>query len=99
MAPFAGRLRIVQSEMGKELISELSAFEVNYTPSGNLTVAVRARDHYGDLVIASALALWSAVGRPSGSVEVATPQELVLMRPLYGNRRYAETDGDQRTYF
>ena len=65
-----GRLRIAQSEMGRELIAELSALEVNYTPSGNLTVDVRARDHHGDLVIATALALWSAVGRPSGRIEV-----------------------------
>jgi hypothetical protein len=36
----AARLRIAQSETGKELIAELSAFEVNYTPSGNLTVEV-----------------------------------------------------------
>jgi hypothetical protein len=41
-----------------------------YESSGNLTVDVRARDHHGDLVIAMALALWSAVGRPSGRVEV-----------------------------
>jgi hypothetical protein len=65
-----GRLRIAQSEMGKELIAELSAFEVNYTPSGNLTVDVRAHDHHGDRVIATGLALWSAVGRPSGRIEV-----------------------------
>jgi hypothetical protein len=58
--------------MGKELIAELSAFEVNYTPSDNLTMDVRARDHHGDLVIAMALALWSAVGRRSGRVEVGT---------------------------
>ena len=65
-----GRLRIAQSEMGRELIAELSAFEVNYTPSGNLTVDVRARDHHGDLVIATALALWSAVGWPSSRIQV-----------------------------
>ena len=33
-------------------------------------VDVRSKDHHGDLVIATALALWSAVGRPSGRVEV-----------------------------
>ena len=40
----------------------MTAFEVNYTPIGNLTVEVRARDHDGDLVIATALTLWSAEG-------------------------------------
>lgn len=44
----------------RELIAELAAFEVNYTPSGNLTVDVRAREHPGDLVIATALALGTA---------------------------------------
>jgi hypothetical protein len=43
-----GRLRMAQSEMGRELIAELSAFEIKYTPSGNLTVDVRARDHRGE---------------------------------------------------
>jgi hypothetical protein len=33
-------------------------------------VDVRSKDHHGDLVIAAALALWSAAGRPSGMVEV-----------------------------
>jgi hypothetical protein len=65
-----GRLRIPQSEMGRELVAELSAFEVNHTPTGNLTVDVRARDHHGDLVMATALALWSAVGRPPGRTEI-----------------------------
>jgi hypothetical protein len=33
-------------------------------------VDVRSKDHHGDLVIATALAMWSAVGRPSGRIEV-----------------------------
>jgi hypothetical protein len=33
---------------------------------------VRSKDHHGDLVIATALALWSAVGKPSVRIEVAT---------------------------
>jgi hypothetical protein len=65
-----GRLRIAQSEMGRELISELNSFEVDFTSAGNMRVDVRSKDHHGDLVIATALALWSAVGRPSGRVEV-----------------------------
>jgi hypothetical protein len=36
-----------------------------------MRVDVRSRDHHGDLVIATALALWSAVGRPSGRIETA----------------------------
>jgi hypothetical protein len=35
-----------------------------------MRVDVRSKDHPGDLVIATSLALWSAVGRPSGRVEV-----------------------------
>jgi hypothetical protein len=35
-----------------------------------MRVDVRSKDHHGDLVIATALALWSAVGRPSGRIEV-----------------------------
>jgi hypothetical protein len=31
---------------------------------------VRSTDHQGDLVFATALALWSAVGGPSGRIEV-----------------------------
>jgi hypothetical protein len=37
-----------------------------------MRVDVRSKDHCGDLVIATALALWSAVGRPSGRIEVGT---------------------------
>ena len=31
---------------------------------------MRSTDHHGDLMIAMALALWSAVGRPRGTIEV-----------------------------
>jgi hypothetical protein len=56
--------------MGQELIAELNSFEVDFTSAGNMRVDVRSKDHHGDLVIATALALWSGVGRPSGTVEV-----------------------------
>jgi hypothetical protein len=56
--------------MGQELIAELNIFEVDVTSAGNMRVDVRSKDHHGDLVIATALALWSAVGRPSGRVKV-----------------------------
>jgi hypothetical protein len=56
--------------MGRELIAELNSFEVDFTSAGNLRIDVRSKDHHGDPVIATALALWSAVGRPSGRVEV-----------------------------
>ena len=69
-----GRLRIAQSEMGRELIAELSAFEINYTPSGNLTVDVRARDHQGDLVIATASV---AMSSGSGAASAASGEELM----------------------
>jgi hypothetical protein len=55
--------------MGQELTAELNSFEVDFTSAGNMRVDVHSNDH-GDLVIATALALWSAVGRPSGKVEV-----------------------------
>ena len=35
-----------------------------------MRVDVRSKDHHGDLVIATALALRSAVGRTSGRIEV-----------------------------
>jgi hypothetical protein len=35
-----------------------------------MRVDVRPRDHHGNLVIATAPALWSAVGRPWGRIEV-----------------------------
>jgi hypothetical protein len=66
----SGRLRIINTPMGQQLISELTSFEVDFTSAGNMRVAVRSKDHHGDLVIATALALWSAVRRPSGRVEV-----------------------------
>jgi hypothetical protein len=58
------------SAMGRELTAELDAFEINFTSAGNMRVDVRSKDHHGDLVIATALALWSAVGRLSGRTEV-----------------------------
>jgi hypothetical protein len=70
----SGRLRILNTPMGQELIAELSSFEVDFTSAGNMRVDVRAKDHHGDLVIATALALWSAVARPSGRVEVGKLQ-------------------------
>jgi hypothetical protein len=56
--------------MGQELIAELNSFEVDFTSAGNMRVGVRLKDHHGDLVIATALALWSAVGRPMGRIGV-----------------------------
>ena len=35
-----------------------------------MRVDVRSKDYHGDLVIATALALWSAVGTSSGRIEV-----------------------------
>jgi hypothetical protein len=67
-----GRLRIINTPMGQELMSELNTFEVDFTSAGNMRLDVRSKDHHGDLVIATALALWSAAGRPCGRVEVAT---------------------------
>jgi hypothetical protein len=46
-----GRPRVAQSEIGWELIAALSAFEIDYTPSGNLTVDVRAGDHDGEIPV------------------------------------------------
>jgi hypothetical protein len=43
-----------------------------------MRVDVRSRDHHDHLVIATALALWSAVGRPSGRIETAKLEGLVL---------------------
>jgi hypothetical protein len=53
---------------GPALIAELNTFEVDFTLAGNPRVDVRAKDRHGDLVIATALALWSAVGRPPGKI-------------------------------
>jgi hypothetical protein len=63
-------LRIINTPMGRELIAELNSFEVDFTSAGNMRVDVRSKDHHGDLVIATALALRAAVGRPSGRIEV-----------------------------
>jgi hypothetical protein len=62
--------RIINTPMGRELIAELNTFEVDFTSAGNMRVDVRSRDHHGDLVIATVLALWSAVGWPSGRTEI-----------------------------
>ena len=35
-----------------------------------MRVDVRSKDYHGELVIATALALWSAVGRPLARIEV-----------------------------
>jgi hypothetical protein len=35
-----------------------------------MRVDVRSKDHHGDLVMATAPAFWSAVGRPSGRIEI-----------------------------
>jgi hypothetical protein len=56
--------------VGQELTAELNSFEVDFTSAGDMRVDVRSKDHHGDLVIATALALWSAVGRPSGRIEI-----------------------------
>jgi hypothetical protein len=66
----SGRLRIVNTPMGQELIAELNSFEVDFTSAGNMRVDVRSKDHHGDL--ATSLALWSAVGKRSGRIEVGT---------------------------
>jgi hypothetical protein len=66
----SGRLRIINTPMGQELISELNSFEVDFTSAGNMRVDVRSKDHHGDLVIATALALWLATGRPRGTVQI-----------------------------
>jgi hypothetical protein len=56
----SGRLRIINTPMGQEPTAELKSFEVGFTSAGNKRPDVRSRDHYGGLVIATALALWSA---------------------------------------
>ena len=66
----SGRLRIINTPMGQELIAELNSFEIEFTSAGNMRVDVRSKDHHGDLVIATTLSLWSAVGGPSGRLEV-----------------------------
>ncbi|MGH9339501.1 MAG: hypothetical protein ACRD1R_07915 [Acidobacteriota bacterium] len=66
--------------MGQELIAELNSFEVDFTSAGNMRVDVRSKNHHGDLVIATARALWSAVGRPSRKVEVGFLEKLLVTR-------------------
>jgi hypothetical protein len=66
------RLRVVNNQMGQELIAELNSFEVDFTAAGNMKVEFqRSGGYHGDLVIATSLALWSATGRPSGRIETA----------------------------
>ena len=43
----SGRLRITNTPMGQELISELNSFEVDFTSAGNMRVDVRSKDHHG----------------------------------------------------
>jgi hypothetical protein len=43
---------------------------VDFTSAANMRVDVRSKADHGDLVIATALALWPEVGRPSGRIEV-----------------------------
>ena len=62
--------RIINSPMGQELTAELNSFEVDFTSAGNMRVDVRSKDHDGGLVIVTALALWSAVGRLCRRIEV-----------------------------
>ena len=68
----SGRLRIIDTPIGQELTAELNSFEVDFTSVGNVRVDVHSKDHHGDLVTATALALWSAVGRSSGRIQVGT---------------------------
>jgi hypothetical protein len=61
-------LRIINAPMGQELTAELNSFEVDFTSAGNMRVDVRSKDHHGDLVIATALALGrQSVARQGGS--------------------------------
>jgi hypothetical protein len=75
----SGGLWIINMPMGQELIAELNSFEVDFTSAGNMRVDVRSKDHHGDLVIATALALWSAVGRPSGQDRDRHARKLVRL--------------------
>jgi hypothetical protein len=38
----SGRLRIINTPMGQELIAELNSFEVDFTSAGNMRVDVRS---------------------------------------------------------
>jgi hypothetical protein len=42
--PESGRLRLINTPMGHELISELNSFEVGFTSAGNMRVDVRSED-------------------------------------------------------
>jgi hypothetical protein len=87
--PRAGGGCIINTPMGQELSAELNSFEVDFTSAGNMRVDVRSKDHHGDLVIATALALWSAVGRPWGRIEVGRLELLVMpyAQPPSANRQ------------
>ena len=84
--------------MGQELISELNSFEVDFTSAGNMRVDVRSKDHHGDLVIATALALWSAVGGPSGRIEVGTLENWYLPSGPPPANRQRSNGRDARPY-
>lgn len=74
-------MRIAQSDMRRELIAELSTFEVNYILSGNLTLDVGAREHHGDLAIGAVVGGWP--GRrtvPSSAACKATGDAPALLR-------------------
>jgi hypothetical protein len=53
---------------------------VDFISAGNMRVDVRSKAHHGDLVIATALALWSGVGRPSGRIEVGKLEKLLVIQ-------------------
>jgi hypothetical protein len=63
----SGRPRIINTPMSQELTAELNSFEVDFTPAGNMRVDVRSKDHHGDLLLATVLALWSAVRSKIGT--------------------------------
>jgi hypothetical protein len=73
-------LRVINRPMGQELIAELNSFEWTSRRQGNMRVDVRSKAHHGDLVIATALALWSGVGRPSGRIEVGKLEKLLVIQ-------------------
>ena len=75
---------------------ELNSFEVDFTSAGNMRVDVRSKDHHSDLVIATALGLWSAVGRPfrAGSRSASSPTGYRDAFPLLrGQHRDANQEG------
>jgi hypothetical protein len=59
---------VLLSELAAHLESDrLRILKVDFTSARNMRVDVRSKDHHGDLVIATALALWSAaIGRYGG---------------------------------